>query len=304
MNGPEVSIEELSRLIDGQLSQDEETSVRQRLESCAISRRLLEGMREVHAELAAAILEHPPVEDAPRSPGCLDEDTLMLLSEGKLPAESLRAAEAHAAGCARCLRALLLEMRSQTSMKSARWRDLPPEVTGHPWLRGLPMAGKAGTHAAAHPQTPAGEAPMEGKRAAPKAEEIVGHGSGVGGLERLEAEAAAQEQEQELAVTGEMRHAVSSRNQTQRSFAAGEFSIIVTLRGTDGQTANLEIQVLKQRQPLWEAEVSVAEQGTERKIFRGLSSRDGRVLIRKLKVGGYDIIVPAAELRVTLAVTS
>ena len=314
MAGPEVSIEELSRFIDGQLSAEEAATMEQRLASCAVSRRLLEGMREVHAELAAAFLEQPPQEDTPAQPGCLDGDTLMLLAEGKLSAAGLKAAEAHAVGCPRCLRALLLEMRSHTSMKAAHWRDLPPEVTGHPWLRGIPMnGGKTGGKKPGVGRTDAED--VSGREASPvngeggssrkggqPSSDREGRIPGVGGLERLEQ--AAQAEEKELIVVGEVRHEIGSRGQTQRSFAAGDFVMIVILRSADSQSVNLEIQVLKQRKPLWEAEVGVAEQGTDRKIFRGLSSRDGRVLIRKLKAGGYDIIVPVAALRVTLAVVT
>lgn len=274
MPEPAVSIEQLSRLIDGELSTEEAAAVESSLAGCPTSRRLLAGLREIHTELAAAIVQNPLLENDATSVDCLDADTLMLLAEGKLSPAEMEKAEEHAAGCPRCLRQLLLEMRSHTSMKAAHWRELPPEVTEHPRLRGMPH----------HPK------PQETK-----------------GYEKIkplhkDAGASVLPEGGELHLTGQIRHSLTGRTTTQQSFQSGEFSLSVQLRDSGNTSANLEILVQREKKPLWETEIIVAEPQVDRKIFRGLTSRDGRVLVRKLKVGSYEIQLPAAALRVTLAI--
>lgn len=300
---PAVSIEELSRLIDGQLSPAEEASVQERLSGCDLSRRLLEGMREVHAELAAAFLENPPLENDPLTPDCLNEDALMLLAEGKLPLERLREAEAHAAGCPRCLRALLLEMRSHVSMQTGHWRDLPPEITNHPWFRGVKFRTSGKAASTPLPQEEEGKTVPGPGKISKDAERTPAAASSRGNKPADPTEATgAAAIPTEMIYAGELRHSVADRGQTQRAFTLGEFVLNVLVKGGDGQTVNLELQLFKLRKPWWEAELFVSEQHTERKIFRGLTSRDGRVLVRKIRTGGYEIQAPAANLRATLVV--
>lgn len=265
MKKPDLSIEELSRLLDGELNPEEERDIRARLERCELSRKLLTGMQELTATLSGAIAqavsEAPPAETGT---ACLDDETLMLLSERKLKPEQLARVERHAAGCRHCLNAILREMRANLSMNAGKWRDLPDEVIDNPRLGGLPGIKKAQ------------EARKKRKTAA-----------------------AEEEMPADIAVES-YGYTLSSGTTQSKVFACADNSIHLKITPNKDHTVNIELQLMRGGVALREAEVTIREKPSLRKIFRGLCNREGRIMVRKLRAASYEVFAESIRFMLRL----
>lgn len=134
---PLVTIEELSRWIDGELSEAERADVEARLRQCPISPKLLDRMRSITERVGAAILTEPGAEEAPRCGDCLDDETLTRLADNLLTPGMKKEVEAHVLSCERCLAMVLESLRATTTMHRGDWPDLPESVREHGSLRHL-----------------------------------------------------------------------------------------------------------------------------------------------------------------------
>lgn len=137
MNGPAVTIEELSRYIDGQVSPEERAEIESRLAGCAVSQRLLQRLTEVTREIGEAISDQPPVVENAPTMGCLDDDTLIRLVDNQMGQAELHRVEAHAASCNYCLRRLCECARSAMAVEVSNWKELPASIRNDPRLAPL-----------------------------------------------------------------------------------------------------------------------------------------------------------------------
>lgn len=267
MKKPELSIEELSRLLDGEISPEDERDIRARLERCELSRKLLAGMQELTATLSEAIVQSlPQTTPAETGSACLNDETLMLLSERKLKPEQLARVERHAAGCRHCLSAILREMRANISMNSGKWRDLPDEVIDNPGLSGLPGIKKAQ------------EARKKRKTAATE-----------------------EEVPTDVAVEN-YGYTLSSATTQSKVFACADNSIHLKITPNRDHTVNIELQLMRGGVALREAEVTIREKPSLRKIFRGLCNREGRIMVRKLRPASYEVFAESIRFMLRLSI--
>ena len=73
---PKVTIEELSRLIDGELTPEERQDIEARLEACPVSQALRERLQGLTNTVSTLILAAPQMPEAARSEACLGEGVL------------------------------------------------------------------------------------------------------------------------------------------------------------------------------------------------------------------------------------
>ena len=137
MNGPAVTIEELSRYIDGQVTPEERADIEARMTGCAVSQRRLQRLTEVTKEIGEAISEQPPVVENAPTMGCLDDDTLIRLVDNQMGPAELNRVEANAASCNYCLRRLCECARSAMAMEVSNWKELPAGIRNDPRLAPL-----------------------------------------------------------------------------------------------------------------------------------------------------------------------
>lgn len=124
---PHVSIEELSRLLDGELSPRERADLETRMKRDPLAVALLARMREITGRIAGAILTQPDA-PAPAGTACVQEDTLLALADGRLPEAEERRIEPHILACPACLRRVLEALRTATAMRRGRFPALPDAV--------------------------------------------------------------------------------------------------------------------------------------------------------------------------------
>lgn len=252
MNQPAISIEDLSRYLDGEVTPEEHARLAKLLGDCAMSQKVLARLREVTQTISTAIAEQaPPIENAPTN-GCFDDDTLIRLADNKLnPAEQHRV-EAHALGCQYCMRRVVESVRSAVSMNMATWRELPEKVRNDQRL-----------------------APLKNIKPQARKFDIAD------------------------AVHAEIISTMVANEKTSKDFTVGEYVLRVTVLAQRGEFANLELLLLHHDKPKPQTEITVLVSGVETKVFRGATSLDGRILVRRLRAGAYDIYLHAANLVVT-----
>lgn len=265
MDKPKVSIELISRLIDGELSPEQTKQVELLVEQCDISRKLLQSMREFTSEFGQAVMEAPVLDDNTRTDNCLDQSTLMLLAEGTLSKAKLKEAELHAVKCPRCLKLILQETRSQVGMSRDNWKDLPDEVKADPRLGGIKYR-KPAHKPKPRPQKEPEEKPED--------------------------------------TSFDFECSASDKAKKSQTFINGDYSLQITSKGLrSGLT--LEIRVKRNGKPLEQSEVTISENVTARKIFRGLTaSSTGMLMVRRLHRGRYMLHLPAAAIEVNLFIES
>lgn len=252
MNGPAVSIEELSRYIDGAVSPDEKTDIETRLAGCSVSQRLLARLQEVTREIGEAIAEEAPVVENAPTLGCLDDDTLIRLADNQLnPAERHRA-EAHAASCQYCLRRICESVRSAVTMETSNWKELPERVRNDPRL-----------------------SPLKSVKPRPRK------------IDRGDA------------VRGEISCVLNERQKVSKDFSVGDYMLRVGIVPQRDGLANIELTVWQGGQTKQQTEITITVGNSDTRVFRGSTSLDGRILVRRLREGDYDIFFNAANLLVT-----
>ncbi len=128
MNPPKLTIEELSRFIDNELSESELEEVSRKLTECPTSEQLLNRLRELTQQVSSSILNAAPVESKANTEECLTEDDIIRLVEHQASPAELYQAEQHIANCRHCLLLVLQNIRTAVSMNSNNWNELPEEV--------------------------------------------------------------------------------------------------------------------------------------------------------------------------------
>ena len=252
MNTPAVSIEELSRYLDGEVTPEEQADIETRLATCPVSQRLLERLREVTKEIGEAISEQSPVVENAPTLGCLDDDTLIRMADNQLNPAEYHRVEAHAASCTYCLRRISECVRSAVSMEVSNWKKLPAKLRSDPRL-----------------------APLKNVKPRPRK---IDPGD---------------------AIRGEIVCPLGMRQRLTRVFPANGYGLQVSIAPQRDGLANIELSAVFDGQPKAQAELLVVVSGTDTKVFRGTTSLDGRILIRRLHAGAYDIFFSAANLMVT-----
>ncbi len=134
---PRVTIEELSRLIDGELSDAERTEIERRLAACPVSQALKQRLEQLTRAVSGAILETPPAPGDRPTDACLNETTLVRLADGRLAPAEKEAVEDHVLACERCLLLVLEHLRTAVSMQAGAWPKLPPAVEERQEIRAL-----------------------------------------------------------------------------------------------------------------------------------------------------------------------
>ena len=128
MKFPKLTIEELSRFIDNEMSKEQRAEVSRKLSECPTSEQLLYRLRELTSQVSLNILTSAPEHDTEDSSNCLSEDDIIAIVEHKASQAKLNQAEQHIAGCRRCLLLVLQNIRTAISMSSNNWQELPEEL--------------------------------------------------------------------------------------------------------------------------------------------------------------------------------
>ena len=257
MNGPAVTIEELSRYIDGQVTPEERTDIEARLAGCPVSQRLLERLTEVTKEIGEAISEQPPVVENAPTMGCLDDDTLIRLVDNQMSQAELHRVEAHAASCNYCLRRLCECARSAMAVEVSNWKELPAAIRNDPRL-----------------------APLRHVKPRPRK---VDFGD---------------------VIRGALRCDLDAHQPVSKVFTVRDYAMTVTVQPQRDKLANLEFLITRDEAPASQTEILVTTSGTDTSVFRGSTSLDGRSMIRRMRVGAYDVFFPVANLLVTVTLTA
>ncbi len=134
---PRVTLEELSRLLDGELPEAAGKDVQRRLAECPVSRALLSRMKGLTSSIAQAILTASPAQDTPATAECLNESLLMRMADNRISEDEKQRIEEHIMECERCIRMVLENLRTTASMHSGKWPALPPEVGESEQVRSL-----------------------------------------------------------------------------------------------------------------------------------------------------------------------
>ena len=123
-----LTIEELSRLLDGEISIEEQRDIENRLAACPASQALKEAMHTLSQAFVEALLTAP----LPAAPGedCPDDETIATLIDGELSDSEKAAAEEHFSRCARCLQTVARHLRVSLRLQAGGWPTLPPQVAG------------------------------------------------------------------------------------------------------------------------------------------------------------------------------
>lgn len=134
---PLVSIEELSRYMDGQVSDEEAASIEQRLEECPLSRAMKEAFERLMNRVGIAVLTSAPA--APGNPGgdCLDESLILKVVDGSLSPVDRTSIEEHMLTCEKCLALVLQNLRTAHRMRAGRWPEIPEAVLQQTAMRSL-----------------------------------------------------------------------------------------------------------------------------------------------------------------------
>ncbi len=267
MANPLVSIEELSRLIDGQLSEDEKAGILARIAQCDISKKLYDGMNELTQSLSKGIIEDggkPPAEVDETQ--CPNEQNLMLLQENHLSPAMAKKIEAHVACCSQCLAKLMTEVRSAVSMNNANWKELPDHVITDPRLGGLAK---------------------NRKKPVKEPKKLVN----------------VQTQEDDNLFHIDFDYVVG--NTCNKEFPLPTGNLALNLKSQADSTVNAELTLRNSKGYLANSEVIVWDVKNKRKIFRGLSSSNGKIVLRRLRANIYDLQSEAMgfSLRLNIALS-
>lgn len=133
---PRVSLEMLSRLIDGQLTDAERAEVETQLASCPLSQALKDALEGLMDNVNGAMLADVAAQ-TDESSDCVDEETLMRAADGKLGAAEQESVETHLAGCNLCLARVLEHLRTAHKMSGRRFPALPDEIAQRDDVRAL-----------------------------------------------------------------------------------------------------------------------------------------------------------------------
>jgi len=134
---PRVTIEELSRLIDGEIPESERRDLEARIAGCPMSQALRARLEELTQAVTRALVTSPRPPLPARTETCLPEDVLLRLADGRLSEREKETVEAHVLECERCMVLVLESLRAAVSMESGTWPDLPAEVEDHQQIRAL-----------------------------------------------------------------------------------------------------------------------------------------------------------------------
>lgn len=132
----QVSIADISRLLDGEVSAAEKLDLEARLADCALSQALFARLRSLNEAVGGATIRqglravatsntakatHPTEK-------CLSDLVLIGLADNTL-SETLRGqVEAHILHCESCLSRVLADLRTAASMTANTWPQIPPAL--------------------------------------------------------------------------------------------------------------------------------------------------------------------------------
>jgi len=122
-----LTIEELSRLLDGEISAEERRDIENRLATCPASQALKEAMHTLSQAFVEALLAAPLPAAAPAE-NCPDDETIANLIDRELSDGEKAAAEEHFSRCPRCLQAVARHLRVSLRLQAGGWPALPPQV--------------------------------------------------------------------------------------------------------------------------------------------------------------------------------
>lgn len=134
---PKVSLEELSRWIDGEVTPEERMDIERRLRACPASAAILQRLQDVTGRVATAILSAPPSPLPLEGPNCLDESLLSHLADGSLSPSERERIETHLAECRSCFRLVFETLRAEARLRKGEWPDLPSDVVASPPIQAL-----------------------------------------------------------------------------------------------------------------------------------------------------------------------
>lgn len=260
MNAPLVTIEELSRMIDGELEGSMLEDVRARMDQCPISKQLFQRMQELTSVVAGAIIEAPINNDEPMGLDCLSDEALLALGDGRLGGDDLLDAERHAITCKRCLRRILQGARSAVTMQSDNWQELPDDIRNDPRINIVANLGA-------------------------KRREYVAREKA--------------KNEVELNIIGKLEYVMSAGNKAEKAFVLAPLSIVLNLKSPTSGAATLEVSAYTKDAPMSQVEFVVNVSGGK-KIFRGLTGNEGKIVVRRMYQGSFDIHIPAKHAAIQL----
>ena len=128
MDLPKLTLEELSRFLDNELSESQREEVLEKLSECSTSEQLLSRLRELTTQISLNILTSSPGQDYEETAECLSEDDIIEIAEHKASTAKINQAEKHIASCKRCLLLVLQNIRTVVSMNANNWQDLPEQL--------------------------------------------------------------------------------------------------------------------------------------------------------------------------------
>ncbi len=124
-----VTIEELSRLIDGEVSDAERLDIERRISACPVSQAMRNAFAEITHSISAATLRQPlPSQMETPTSDCLDADTLAQIADGHLMGRAKTAAEDHIMQCEVCLAVVLDSLRTSRRMARGDWPAIPKDI--------------------------------------------------------------------------------------------------------------------------------------------------------------------------------
>ncbi len=139
---PRVTIEQLSRLLDGEVAPEERQRIEEELTANPVVQAMLERLRDLSRTVAGDILRQPSPPAEATGPQCLGDEALLKLADNLLPPGELRVIEAHINECPRCLARVVESLRAAASMAGGHWPELPDSVKGERDVRLLVHAMK------------------------------------------------------------------------------------------------------------------------------------------------------------------
>ncbi|GHV22513.1 hypothetical protein AGMMS49959_13460 [Planctomycetales bacterium] len=249
-----VSIEELSRYIDGEVSSDEQLDLERRLLTCPAGGQILDRLRDAMLEIGLALLEQRMLPENAPTDHCLTDDQLVRLADNALTPAELPLVETHVAACPHCTRRVLETTRAAVTVDAANWRELPENLRDDPRL-----------------------APLKNVKPKPRKMEYANI--------------------KKKKFTGRLRG-----NVQEEFFNANGYLLKLTIRPQIGDFANIEVLVMHGEKPRSQEEVLVTSSEQTTPIFRGSTSLDGRVLVRRLRAGVYFISLVSARLEAEIAI--
>lgn len=134
---PKVSIDELSRYLDGQVTEEERAELEERISSCPLSKALKVAFEQAMESIGSAILTARPCTEEEQTEDCLDDSIIMRIADKNItPAEEDKI-EAHILRCRCCLSRVVANLRTARRMESGNWPKLPDSVMNNSNIRQL-----------------------------------------------------------------------------------------------------------------------------------------------------------------------